>query len=140
MTDAKRITLPSGATADLRPVCDITERHRRPIKRLQAQLMKLTEFAEAVQKAQDKKRLSKADRDALAEGLGDAFDPLEELNDRLVIAAVRGWSYDFPVDYDNLLDLPGRDIDALREEVAPYLHEIFPEFGPNKDRDTPTGV
>lgn len=134
------ITLPSGATADLRPAADITERHRRPLKRIQTQLMRLHEFGAALQKAQGSKKLTKAEQDAIAQGLGDAFDPLEELNDRLVVAAVRGWSYDFPVEYDNVLDLPGRDLDALREAVAPYMAELMPDFGPAKDKDTPTGA
>jgi hypothetical protein len=136
---SQHITLPSGATADLRPVEDITERHRRPLKRIQTQLVKLTEFGEAIAKAQGNKKLTKADQEAIAQGLGDAFEPLEELNDRLVIAAVRGWSYDFPVEYENVLDLPGRDLDALREAVAPYMAELMPDFSPSKDRDTPTG-
>jgi hypothetical protein len=133
------ITLPSGATADLRPVADITERHRRPLKKIQTQLVRLTEFGEAIAKAQGNKKLTKADQEAIANGLGEAFEPLEELNDRLVIAAVRGWSYDFPVDYENVLDLPGRDLDALREAVAPYMAELMPDFSPSQERNTPTG-
>jgi hypothetical protein len=136
---SQHITLPSGATADLRPAADITERHRRPLKRLQTQLLRFREFGEAIEKAQGNKKLTKADQDAIAAGMGDAFEPLEELNDRLVIAAVRGWSYDFPVDFENILDLPGRDLDALREAVAPYMAELMPDFGPSKDRNTPTG-
>lgn len=133
------ITLPSGATADLRPVADITERQRRPIRKIQTQLVKFQEFGAAIEKAQGSKKLTKAEQDTIAAGLGEAFDPLEELNDRLVVAAVRGWSYDFPVEYEHVLDVPGRDLDALREAVAPYLAELMPDFSPNKDRETPTG-
>jgi len=140
------VTLPSGATVDLRPVEDITERQRRPIKRVQTQLVRHQEFFAAIEKAQSiesgesNKKLTKADQDALAAGLGDAFDPLEELNDRLIVAAVRGWSYDFPVEYDSVQDLPGRDLDKLREVVAPYLPQLMPDFSPSKDRQSPTGV
>jgi hypothetical protein len=140
-----RVTLPSGATADLRPVEDITERQRRPIKRVQTQLAKLSDFGAAIEKAQaietsGKGKLSKADQDTIAEGLGEAFDPLEELNDRLIVAAVMGWSYPFPVEYDAVLDLPARDLDRLRELVSPYLPQLMPDFSVNKDRETPTGV
>jgi hypothetical protein len=140
-----RVTLPSGATADLRPVEDITERQRRPIKRVQTQLAKLSDFGAAIEKAQaieagGKGKLSKAEQDAIAEGLGEAFDPLEELNDRLIVAAVMGWSYPFAVEFDAVQDLPARDLDKLRELVAPYLPQLMPDFSPNKDRDTPTGV
>ena len=140
----KRFTLPSGATADLREACDITERHRRPIRHLRTQVARMTEFADALEKAQKAeaagKKLSKADKDALADGLGEAMGPLEELNDRLCVAAVAGWSYDFPVTLDNLLDIPARDLDALREAVTPYMAELFPDFSPSKDKDSPTGV
>lgn len=136
----KRITMPSGATVDLREVCDITERQRRPIKHLRAKLARMTSFVEAMDKANDGKKLSKADKDMIAEGLGEALEPLEELNDRLCIAAVMGWSYAFPAEYDNLLDLPACDLDHLREAVTPYMGQLFPDFSPNKDKASPTGV
>lgn len=134
------ITLPSGATADLRPVEDITERQRRPIKRIQTQLLKLADFGVAVEKAQGNKKLSKADQEVIAAGLGEAFEPLEELNDRLIVAAVRGWSYGFPVEFEHVLDVPARDLDKLREAVSPYLPQLMPDFSPNADKESPTGV
>jgi hypothetical protein len=136
----KRINLPSGATADLRHVTDITERHRRPLKKLQTELLGMSDFAAAVEKAQGSKKLSKADQDLIALGLRESFEPLEELNDRLVVAVVAGWSHDFPVTYDTILDLPVRDLDALREAVTPYLSQLMPDFSPQKDKDSPTGV
>jgi hypothetical protein len=136
----KRVNLPSGAHADLRHVTDITERHRRPLKKLQTELLGMADFAATVEKAQGNKKLSKAEQDALAAGLKDSFEPLEELNDRLVVAVVAGWSYDFPVSYDTILDLPVRDLDALREHVAPYMEQLSPNFSPQKDKNSPTGV
>jgi hypothetical protein len=136
----KRVNLPSGATADLRHVTDITERHRRPLKRLQTELLGMADFAAAVDKAQGNKKLSKADQDVIAAGLKESFEPLEELNDRLVVACVAGWSYAFEVSFENILDVPVRDLDALREHVTPYLSQLMPDFSPQKDKASPTGV
>lgn len=134
------ITLPSGATADLRPAEDITERQRRPIKRIQAELAGNTSFVKAVQEAQDAGdgELSQEAQLRIAAGMGDAFDLLENLNDLLVAAAVRGWSYDFPVSADSAQDLPGHDLDALREVCSPYMAKLSPNFEPSPEPDSPS--
>jgi hypothetical protein len=134
-----RINLPSGATADLRPVADVTERLRRPIKRIQTKLAGMPAFASAVAEAQASggKDLSPDQQLKIAAGMGEAFDLLEELNDRLIVAAVRGWSFPFEVTAENAQDLPGRDLDALREQTAPYLKDLTPDFEPSVDADSP---
>lgn len=135
----KRICLPSGATADLREVADVTERQRRPIKRLQSGLAANSEFMSAVNTAQAAKgKLSQAKQLEIAAGMGAAFDDLELLNDLLVVAMVAGWSYDFPVSADSVQDLPGRDLDALREECSPYMTQLMPGFDSSPDPDSPT--
>jgi hypothetical protein len=135
-----RVNLPSGATADLRPAEDVTERQRRPIKRIQASLAGNRAFAEAVAEAQKAggRDLSQEAQLRIASGMGDAFDLLEELNDRLIVAFVRGWSYGFDVNVDNVQDIPGRDLDALREVVSPLMRALMPDFDPNPDPDSPT--
>lgn len=138
-----RHTLPSGATADIRDVADVTERGRRPIKRVQSRLGANGEFLSAVNTAQ---ALQAAGTDELtpeaqvtvAAGMGSAFDDLEALNDLLVVALVAGWSYEFPVTADSCQDLPTRDLDALREIVAPYMAQLLPGFEPDPDPASPT--
>lgn len=135
------ITLPSGATADIREVADVTERQRRPIKRIQTKLAAIPEFADAVREAQDKTEdgeLSPEAQLTIAAGLGEAFDLLEDLNDALVAALTAGWSYGFAVSADAVQDLPGRDLDALRNAVAPFLAQLAPDFEPSPDADSPT--
>jgi hypothetical protein len=134
------VTLPSGATADLRPVADVTERQRRPIKRIQAKLAGMPAFAGAVAEAQKAGDavLTPDQQLRIAGGMGEAFDLLEDLNDALIVAAVRGWSYDFPVSLDACQDLPGRDLDALRSATAPYMQALMPDFDPTPDADSPT--
>lgn len=140
----QRVTLPSGAWADLKHPTDVTERHRRPILKIRTQLAKHADFVDAIEKAQKKldenKKLTKAEQDVIADGLGDSFDLLQELNDRVIVALVRAWSYEFPVDYDNVLDLPGKDLDELRQVTSPLMASMMPDFSPTKDRESPTGV
>lgn len=140
---AEHVTLPSGATADLRDAVDVTERQRRPIKRIQAKLAALPSFVAAIKEAEaaqnaDGGALTPDQQLAIAGGMGEAFDLLEELNDSLIGAVVRGWSYPFPVSADASQDLPGRDLDALRAACAPYLKDLMPNFEPTPDADSPT--
>lgn len=144
ITTANRIPLPGSGWADLRPVQDITERHRRPIKRLSTQLLGNAEFASAVAEVQasgkDPADLTMDEQLKVAAGMGAAFDTLEEIQDLLVVAAVRGWSYDaIPVTVDGLLDLPGQALDALRAAVAPYQGALNPNLTePTPDPASPT--
>jgi hypothetical protein len=137
----QRINLPSGATADLREVADVTERGRRPIKRIQTRLAGLPAFVNAVEEAQSQAEgvdLTPEAQLKIAAGMGEAFDLLEDLNDSLVVALVAGWSYAFPVSVDACQDLPGRDLDALRAAVSPYLAQLNPDFDPSPETDSPT--
>jgi hypothetical protein len=137
----QHITLPSGATVDLRDVADVTERQRRPIKRIQTKLAGLPAFVSAVEEAQaqtDGQELTPEQQLRIAAGMGEAFDLLEELNDALVVALVAGWSFGFPVVVDSVQDLPGRDLDALRAAVSPYLTQLNPDFDPSPDTQSPT--
>lgn len=138
----QHLTLPSGATADLREPADITERQRRPIKRIQAQLAARPAFMAAVKEAQAAEgadgNLTPDQQMGIAAGMGDAFDLLEDLNDALVAAAVAGWSYVFPVSADSAQDLPAHDLDALRTAVSPYVQTLMPDFEPNPSQESPT--
>lgn len=141
INQANRIPLPGGGWADLRPVGDITERLRRPIKKLGTKLASYPEFIKAVEDAQkassDGTELSAAQQLQLAAAMGDAFDVLEELQDRLVVAAVRGWSFEAEVSVDALLDIPSMALDALREASAPYQGALNPDFGPTTEPNSP---
>lgn len=134
-----RIDLPNGNWADLRPVGEVSERLRRPIKRLTAKLASYPDFMRAVDTAQSKKKLTQADQLSIASAMGDSFDVLEELQDRLVIAAVRGWSFPQDITVDGLLDIPCMASDALREAAAPYQSALNPDMGPSPEADSPTG-
>lgn len=136
VTVPNRVSLPNGAWADFRPVSDITERMRRPIKKLSTQLTSHPDFVEAVSSAQGTE-LTQAEQLKIAGAMGDAFDILEELQDRLVCAAVRGWSFPQEVTPDGLLDLPSAVLDALRENASPYMSALNPSFEPTVE-ESPT--
>ncbi|MDH6108861.1 hypothetical protein P3T36_002992 [Kitasatospora sp. MAP12-15] len=134
----QHVTLPSGATADIRDVADVTERQRRPIKRTQAELAARPAFVGAVKTAELAGDSLTPEQEAdIAAGMGDSFELVESLNDFLVAAMVRGWSYGFPVSADAVQDLPGRDLDALRAVCSPYLKDLLPSFEPTPDADSP---
>jgi hypothetical protein len=138
----QRINLPSGATADLRDVADVTERMRRPVKRLQAKLTAIPEFGAAVREAEAAQKtadgeLSPDQQMEIAAGMGAAFDVLEDLNDALCAAMVAGWSFGGAVSADAMQDLPGRDLDALRTACTPFLPQLNPNFEPSPDDASP---
>jgi hypothetical protein len=134
------VTLPSGKKVQLRSVADITERQRRPLAKLRTRLATSREVAEVIEKAEKGRKLTKAEESVIEQQVEPLMDVIEELGDRLIVAAVAGWDHDFPVDYDHVLDLPARDLDKLREVCASYLGELFPDFSPAKDKSSPTGV
>lgn len=133
----QRITLPSGATADLRDVADVTERQRRPIKRAQMKLASNQNFVASVKDVSDGENMTPEAQLALAAEIGPALDDLDNLNDLLIPAMVAGWSYGFPVSADAALDMPGRDYDALRKAVAPFMSQLSPDFEPSADPASP---
>lgn len=138
-TQAHRVQLPGG-WADLRPVSDITERMRRPIKRLSTRLTSYPGFMEAVAQGNAAGgELTSEQQLAIAASMGEAFDVLEELQDALVVAVTRGWSWQQPVSADGVLDLPGPALDALRQAVSPWQTAMNPSFEPDPAPTSPTG-
>jgi hypothetical protein len=63
---------------------------------------------------------------------------MSDLNDRVVLAMVKAWSLNVPIEVEPLLDLPGNVYDSLREQCAPFLNDLMPDFGPSEDPESPT--
>ncbi len=150
ITASNRIPLPGGHWADLRPVQDITERRRRPIKKMSASLLANEGFAQVVREVRasgkDPETLPEAEKVDIAARMGSvAFDELEDVQDLLVVAAVRGWSFTgedgqvLPVTVEGILDVPGGALDALRNAVRPYQNALRGEVAePDPDPASPT--
>lgn len=139
-----RKALTAGGWADLRDVADIPERLRRPIRRMQMRLAANPAFADVVKDAGDHgiatlKDLSEDQAVAMMSAMGDgAFELMDDLNDRAVIARVAGWSYGGDVTVEALQELPGAVYDELRELCADGVLDTGPDFGPSPDPDSPT--
>jgi len=138
-----RQQLPGGGWADLREPADVPERLRRPVRALQMRLAKDPAFGQVVADAKDKGVQALADIDeaqavSMVAAIGDeSMTLMDDLNDRLVISRVAGWSYGDTVSVDALLDLPSAVYDRLRELCADGALG-GPDFSPSQDPNSPT--
>lgn len=139
-----RHALPNGAHADLRDHADVSERLRRPVRAIQMKLAKDPAFSGVVDAAKKGGADSVKDIDedsaaSMVSAMGDdAAALLDDLNDKVVLTRVVGWSFDLPVSADSLLDLPGPVYDRLRELCAEGALESTPDFSPSTDTASPT--
>ncbi|MFI1520648.1 hypothetical protein [Kitasatospora cineracea] len=148
---ASRVPLAGGAWADLRPVQDIRERARRPIRAKTMQLLADAEFTSTIQGALKDGITAQSITDEDKRRIGASVSPqmmavLEEVQDLLLVAVVRGWSFldedgqPVPVSTDGILDLPGPALDELKRTVAPYQSALNPNLSePSPDPASPTG-
>lgn len=139
-----RHLLAAGAWADLRDPQDVSERLRRPVRAIQMRLAKDPAFAGVVAEAKDKgvKALEDIDESAavqMATAMGDeSMELMEELNDRLILSRVAGWSFEAEITADGLLDLPGAAYDTLKELCAKGGLDGEADFSPSTDPASPT--
>lgn len=140
------IPLPDGGSAVLRDPSTVTERQRRPVTRAQMRLAgsPVGELLDS-QPADDAPEAEhKAFNKAMIELMGTpAYDLLDELNDALAAALVEkvtlpdGRTFDNP-SADDLLDIPGADLDVIKAETAKYVTALMPSFAPTPDAESPT--
>lgn len=140
----EHVTLKAGGTVDLRAVADIPERLRRPIRRIQMKLAADPAFAGVVKDAQksgisEAKDIVEGQAMEMVAAMGDeAFELMDDLNDRAVMARVMGWSFGSEVTLEALQDLPGSVYDELRELCAAGLLDAGVDFSPSQDENSPT--
>lgn len=130
-------TLPiPGGTAELRDPALVSERHRRPLTRLQLQLAS----SPVGELLQAKDRMSDEDfATEVTKLIGTpAYRLLDDINDAAIVALVESWTFPCPVTLDGLLDLPGPAYDALKAETAKHVLKLLPTFTPTADPDSPT--
>lgn len=140
------LPLPGGGTATLRDPQLVTERHRRPVTRLQMRLAAssvgdLLTASAAQPTPESEEAFAAAAKSVLG---SDDFQLLDEVNDALVVALVETVQLtpDAPVlqglTLDSLLDLPGSVYDVLRREAAKHVAELIPSFAISPDEASPT--
>ncbi|MEV8031385.1 hypothetical protein [Streptomyces sp. NPDC086182] len=139
-----RHQLPDEGWADLRAMDEVPERLRRPVRTIQMKLAQNPAFAEVVKSAQGSGVTALQDIDEakavqMATAMGDdALQMMDDLNDRLIISRVAGWSYGGEITLDALQDLPGKVYDKLKEICAEGALDGGPDFSPSTEADSPT--
>lgn len=111
---------PSGFTFTLRKPEHVPERLRRPV---QNQLTKVSAHKDQM----ESKTLTP-----------EALQDFDELNDLTAVALLSSWSAEAPINRESLIDLPSQDYKAIREAVAPFVWDLFPDFTVNPDAESPT--
>lgn len=117
-----KITLPNDAWAEIRNPKEVPERLRRPVS--QALLVM-------------GKNQSTLTDDAPESMSPEALSSFESLNDLLILARVKAWSYDLPITMESVLDLPSYSYNILRQETASGMMEMMPDFSSSDAPDSP---
>lgn len=139
-----RHQMPGEGWVDLRESADVPERLRRPVRTIQMKLAQNPAFKDVVDDAKKKgvkamEDIDEAQAVEMATVMGDeALGLMDDLNDRLIISRVAGWSYGEEVTLDALQDLPGAVYDKLKEMCAEGALEGGPDFSPSTEADSPT--
>ena len=63
----------------------------------------------------------------------DAIELLSDFNDLLSVAMVEKWSFSEVVSIEEMLNLPSRAYDDIRQAVAPFVNDLIPDFGVDPD-------
>lgn len=153
----EKVDLPSGAWAELRDPDLVTERLRKPVRRIQLRLGFDADLQEVVRWQGRMEREFKAAQEAAGEDFDpDAFEPselppvrqdqmtdsqldlLSDLTNAVAVALVEAWSYEAPVTADTIQDLPQRDYEALLEAVGKHRQALLPNFDVDPAPDSPT--
>ena len=113
--------IPNGWVS-LRDPKAVPERLRRPLMVMSVKGVNLAESGEVNMDSPEDSKMS-----------AETLEFFSEWNDKLAIALIAEWSFDVPVNEDNLLDLPGVTYDAIRKLVAPMVSELMPSFSPDPD-------
>lgn len=143
----RRISLPSGAWADLAEPDELTERRRRPVQKTQMKAMKAM-VAAGVDKTQPP-HPSPETRATMTPGELAALDQQQnewmtqvfmavDIDDALeadaayIAAFTLAWSFDTPVSADTVLDIPPKDYATLKAEVKPLVQAAFLDTSPQE--------
>lgn len=129
-------SLPDGGSAIIRDPKLVTERHRRPVTRLNSRIAgSAVGQLLASKDSMDDKEFEEEARKLLAT---DEWELLDELNDALIVALVESWPYPAPITVDGLLDIPGEAYDALKAETAKHVTALMPSFSVSPVEESPT--
>lgn len=119
--------LPSGGWVTFRDPTTITEKQRKPVKRIQIRV------------AYDKQVQAAVDGSGSAADLSDAqVDLLNDYVEAVTVCLIDGWSFEDAVSVDALQDRQVADYDAIITAAAPHRDALMPSGEPNPDPASPT--
>ena len=141
------LVLPSGAVVTTRRNEDVSERLRRPIEHSMALLS--PQGREAIKAGQELAKFRAGKIELNAESIAaleaevrysrEDVAVLSEANDYGILALVAHWSSDpAPKTPDDLLNIPSRDYDVLREAAGAFVVTLMTDFSPSPDAASPT--
>lgn len=140
----KRENLKAGGWVDLRDQADVSERLRRPVRKLQMILAADPAFSGVVKNAAQGGITSVDDvspgmaAEMMSTMGAGSVDMMMDLQDHAIMSRVMGWSFEFPVTLDSLQDLPGLAYDEISKLCAPGALDNGPDFSPSQDPASPT--
>lgn len=150
----KRIDLPSGGWAELVTAEEITERRRRPIKRLQLHMARSVAVsgigaAPPDPSEETRAQMTSAELADLDQQQMDwqrqammAMDPdqLTESDAVFVLNLLVGWSRPEAITEDAVLDLPIGDFDCLKDKAQAIVRTMYLDTSPKDlSEQSPTG-
>ena len=138
------LELPDGQSAELRDPTKLTEKQRRPAKRLLIHLGELRN---------DQVPVATETPQPVVDGVGapeepkapevrvtvDMFDTTDEATRLLAVALVDAWTFPQEVSIDGLDSIPGDAYDVLHAEATAALAHVFPDFAPPKKGESLEG-
>ena len=116
--------LSNGNWVEVCEVNEVTERRRRPIVSALTSLQDLNKEFPAMGGEDVALKTS-------------TLESLEGLNDLLILARAKAWSFDKEITLDNILDLPSEDYDTLRNLCAVDVVKLMPDFSSPEVADSP---
>jgi len=133
-----RIDLPDGGYAELYDPIKVPERKRRPVVAALVKFMR--DRAQAQVPDFDAKNMSEDEAAKIAASIDPSLlVAADDLNDTVVVALVREWSFG-EVTTDVLLDLPADTYKQLSTACAPHMQALMPDFQVSPDPKVTTGA
>lgn len=145
---AQIVTLSHGQTAELRAPEDVSERLRRPVNRAMRRIdnEKIQAIRnEPVEGTEEEKAAALASIVKRAGLTEDEINAMDDANDLAIVALVKRWDCTdedgnaLPLTLDGVLGLRGRDLDRLRNVVAPLVGDMFVDASPDPNPQAPIG-
>jgi hypothetical protein len=131
-------TTPFGLTFKTRPTYLVPERLRRPVAAKLLSLGDLYDEEDAANAGSGVQVDGEPEEPKAPRITAQEAELSDELNDLLAVALIVEWTHPAPISVEALLDLPKQDYDTIRQVVAPFIHDMMPDFEPTPEPGTPS--